>query len=114
MTSILSRNFGNKKKTAVLKHTKGFRWGRKSKEKAAKEALLHAWSHAYRGRKENKRDQRQLWNVKINAASREEGVSYSKLVSALKKNNILLNRKVLSELAEKEPEAFKKILAKAK
>ncbi len=113
MTRVKRGVSANKKRRAVLKQTKGFRWGRKSKEKAAKEALLHAWSHAYRGRKQNKRDQRRLWNVKIGASAKAEGTSYSKLVSALKKKNILLNRKVLAELAEKEPQTFKEVIAQA-
>ena len=53
----------NRKRKKILSYTKGFRWGRKSKERAAKEALIHAWSHAFRGRKEKKRDYRALWNV---------------------------------------------------
>ncbi|MFH1759010.1 MAG: 50S ribosomal protein L20 [Patescibacteria group bacterium] len=94
----------------ILKHTKGFRWGRKSKERAAKEALLHAWTHAFRGRKEKKRDFRALWQTKIGAASRSENLSYSKFIAALKKNNIKLDRKTLADLAENNPEVFKKIL----
>ena len=98
----------------ILKETKGFTWGRKSKERAAKEALLHAWSHAFRGRKEKKRTARKLWNVKINAASREESMSYSKLISALKKKKIALDRKTLADLAEHEPKVFKKVLESVK
>ncbi len=98
----------------VLKETKGFKWGRKSKERAAKEALLHAWSRAFRGRKEKKRTARKLWNVKINAASREESMSYSKLISALKKKKIALDRKTLADLAEHEPKVFKKVLESVK
>ena len=101
----------NKHRTRILKHTKGFRWGRKSKERAAKEALLHAWTHAFRGRKEKKRVFRQLWNVKINAAVREEGINYSKFIAALKKKGVILDRKVLADLAEHEPEVFKKVVA---
>lgn len=100
----------NKKRKKILRYTKGFRWGRKSKERAAKEALLHAWSHAFRGRKEKKRDFRALWNVKINAASRADGISYSKFIAALKKKNIKLDRKILADLAENKPQVFKKIV----
>ena len=113
MTRVKRGASAHKKREKVLKQTKGFRWGRKSKEKAAKEALLHAGAHAYRGRKQKKRDKRQLWEVKINAASRTEGISYSKLISALKKREVILNRKSLAELAEREPEAFKKVVAEA-
>jgi len=101
----------NKRRTKVLSYTKGFRWGRKSKERAAKEALLHAWTHSFRGRKEKKRVYRQLWNVKINAAVREEGLNYSKFISALKKKGVILDRKVLADLAEHEPVVFKKVVA---
>jgi large subunit ribosomal protein L20 len=99
-----------KRRGNVLKATKGFTWGRKSKERAAKEALLHAYSHAFRGRKEKKRNYRTLWNVKINAAAREESISYSKLIAALKKKKIALDRKILADLAEHEPKVFKKVL----
>jgi large subunit ribosomal protein L20 len=95
----------------VLRYTKGYRWGRKSKERAAKEALLHAWTHAFAGRKNKKRVFRQLWNVKINAAVREEGMSYSEFIAALKKKKVQLDRKVLADLAEHEPETFKKVVA---
>ena len=104
----------NKRRAKVLKHTKGFRWGRKSKERAAKEALLHAWTHAFRGRKEKKRVYRQLWNVKINAAVHEGGINYSTFIAALKKHKIILDRKILADLAETEPAVFKAILAAVK
>jgi large subunit ribosomal protein L20 len=104
----------NKRRRNVLKNTKGYSWGRKSKERAAKEALLHAWTHAFRGRKEKKRNFRALWSVKINAVVREEGMNYSRFIAALKKNNIELDRKVLADLAEHEPEVFKKVVAAVK
>jgi large subunit ribosomal protein L20 len=71
----------NKRRRAVLKLTKGFQWGRKSKERAAKEALLHALRRKFRGRKEKKRVFRKLWTVRVNAVAREEGMSYSRLLS---------------------------------
>ncbi len=93
----------------MLKSAKGFRWGRKSKERAAKEALLHAWTHAFQGRKEKKRNFRALWTVKINAAIRPEGMTYGAFIAALKKKNIIIDRKILAELAENEPDVFKKV-----
>ena len=102
----------NKRRRNVLKNTKGFRWSRKSKERAAKEALLHAWTHAFRGRKEKKRNYRTLWNVKIGAVVREQGMSYSRFIDALKKAKIELDRKVLADLAENEPEVFRQVVAK--
>ncbi len=104
----------HKKREKLLKLTKGFRWGRKSKERAAKEALLHALSRSFRGRKEKKRTFRSLWQVRINAAVRPLGFSYSKFVSALKKANIKLDRKILSDLAQNHPEVFTKIVEKVK
>jgi len=101
----------NKRRHNTLKYTKGYNWGRKNKERAAKEALLHAWTHAFAGRKNKKRVYRQLWNVKINAAIRAEGMSYSRFIDALKKKKVQLDRKILAHLAEHEPETFKKVVA---
>lgn len=114
MTRVKRGTQSVKKRRKILKYTKGFRWGRKSKEAAAKEALLHAWTHAFQGRKQKKRDYRQLWNVKINAASRAAGMSYSRLISGLKKKNILLDRKILADLAQNEPKVFEKVVAMVK
>jgi large subunit ribosomal protein L20 len=110
MPRVKRGKIAHKKRERLLKHTKGFRWGRKSKERAAKEALLHAWSRMFQGRKEKKRVFRRLWNVKINAASRTHDMSYSRLIPALKHKNILLDRKILAELAEHEPAVFAKIV----
>ena len=99
----------NKRRRSVLKSAKGFRWGRSSKERAAKEALLHAWTHAFAGRKEKKRNFRALWTVKINAAIRPHGMTYSKFIAELKKKNVTIDRKILADLAENEPDVFKKI-----
>lgn len=114
MSRVKRGTIANKRRKKVLKYTKGFKWGRKSKERAAKEALLHAWTHAFKGRKERKRVFRNLWNVRINAVVRENGLSYSKFINALKKNNILLNRKTLADLAQLEPKVFTKIVEKVK
>ena len=114
MTRVKRGKTAHKKREKLLKHTKGFRWGRKSKERAAKEALLHAWSHAFRGRKEKKRDYRSLWLTQINAASRAHGLIYSKLIAGLKKENILIDRKILADLANNEPRVFEKIVNKIK
>ncbi|KKU91537.1 MAG: 50S ribosomal protein L20 [Candidatus Jorgensenbacteria bacterium GW2011_GWA1_48_11] len=110
MSRVKRGKNSNKKRESLLKHTKGFRWGRKSKERAAKEALLHAWSRAFKGRKEKKREYRALWNVRLNAALRIHGSKYSVFMNALKKKDVKLDRKILAELAQKEPEAFKRIL----
>ena len=104
----------HKRRKNVLKHTKGFRWGRKSKYKAAKEALLHAGTYAYRDRKVKKRNFRRLWQTQIGAACKPLEISYSKFIAGLKKNKIEIDRKILSELAKKHPEIFEKIVEKVK
>lgn len=114
MTRVKRGKIAHKKRESVLKHTKGFKWGRKSKERAAKEALLHAWSHAFKGRKQKKRDYRSLWQTKINAAARTHGLSYNKLISGLKKSKITLDRKILADIAKNHPAVFEKIVQKAK
>ena len=103
-----------KRREKILKYTKGFKWGRKSKERAAKEALLHAWTHAYRDRRVKKRTNRALWQIQINAAVRQEGLNYSRFMHGLKKAKIEIDRKILSELAREHPEVFKEIIIKAK
>ncbi len=110
MPRVKRGKIATKKRAKILKYTKGFRWGRKSKERAAKEALLHAWSHAFRGRKEEKRTARYGWNVKINAAARENGLPYRELIHILKTKNVKLDRKILADLAENEPATFKKLV----
>ena len=97
-----------------MKQTKGFRHGRSTKERMAKDALLHAGSYAFAHRKDKKSHNRKLWNIKINAGARELGMSYSKLIGALKKKNIELDRKILSDFAEHHPETFAKVLATLK
>ncbi len=114
MTRVKRGKTATKKRKKILKYTKGFRWGRKSKERAAKEALLHAWTHAFMGRKKKKREYRSLWQVQINAACRAAGTTYSKLIAGLKKQNIILDRKILADLAKNEPKVFEKIVEKIK
>jgi len=114
MTRVKRGKIAHKKREKLLRYTRGFKWGRKSKERAAKEALLHAWPAAFRGRKEKKRNFRRLWQVQINAAVRPYGLTYSRFIAGLKKQNILLDRKVLADLARNEPEVFEKIIEKVK
>ena len=99
-----------KKRRKLLRQVKGFKWNRKSKVRSARQALLKAWTYSYRDRKTRKRDKRGLWQVKINAASREGGITYSQLMGALKKQGVKLDRKILADLAENEPETFKQVL----
>jgi len=103
-----------KRRRKILKQTKGYRWGGKSKERQAKERLLHAGTHAFRDRKKKKRNFRRLWQIKINAATREHDLSYSKFIHGLKKANIEIDRKILAELAEHKPKVFEKIVEQVK
>lgn len=114
MSRVKRGTQANKRRKNVLKHTKGFKYGRKSKFKLAKEALSHAWTYAYRDRKVKKRAFRNLWNLQINALARQNGVTYSKFINGLKKNKIEIDRKVLAQLANKHPEIFTKILEESK
>ena len=114
MTRVKRGTTAHKRRKNVLKHTKGFRWGRKSKYKAAKEALLHAWSYAYRDRKTKKREFRKLWQIRINSACRKQGLTYSKFINLLKEKKIEINRKLLAELIEDNPQIFEKIVEEVK
>ena len=110
MTRVKRGVTAHKRREKILKYAKGFRWGRKSKERYAHEALLHAWSNQFADRKRKKREFRRLWNVKVNAGTREHGMSYSKFIGALAKKKIMLDRKILADLAEHEPKVLEKIV----
>lgn len=114
MTRVKKGVHALKRRRSVLKQTKGFRHGRSTKERQAKDALLHAGAYAFAHRRDKKSHNRKLWNIKINAGSRELGMSYSKLMDGLKKKGILLDRKILADLAEHNPETFGKVLAAVK
>jgi large subunit ribosomal protein L20 len=111
MTRVKRGTVSHARRKRLLKNTKGFMWGRKSKYRIAKEALLHAWSFQFADRKKKKRTMRRLWTVRVNAAARESGLSYSKLIPMLKAANIELDRKVLSRIAADRPDVFKQIVA---
>ena len=104
----------NKRRKNILAQTKGYRFDRKSKERVAKEAIAHAGSYAFAHRRLKKREFRNLWSLRINAAGRELGFSYSKLIGALKKNKIGLDRKSLATLAKDYPEAFARLTKQLK
>ncbi len=106
MVRVKRGKAAHKRRKNLLKYAKGFRWGRKSKYKAAKEALMHAWSYAYRDRKVKKREFRKLWQIRINAACKQAGISYSRFIHNLKQKNIELDRKILSTLAKDHPKIF--------
>lgn len=114
MARVKRGTISAKRRRKILSYTKGFRAGRKSKERLAREALLHAWKYAFRDRRAKKRSFRRLWNIQIGAAGREQGVSYSKLIALLKKRHIALDRKILAQLASEKPEVFNKLLETVK
>lgn len=103
-----------KRHKKILAQAKGFRLSRRSVVKKAKEALLHAGQHAYNDRKIKKRVFRSLWIERLNGALSSMNINYSKFIAGLKKNNININRKILSEIAIYDPKTFAKIVEKAK
>ena len=103
-------NLAAKKHKAVIERTKGHYGARSRLFKTAKQSLIKSLQYAYRDRKNRKRDFRSLWISRINAGSRELGISYSKLMNGLGSKNVLINRKVLSEIAISDNETFKKIV----
>ena len=107
---VASRN----RRKKVLKLTRGYFGARKNVWTVAKNTWEKGLTYAYRDRKNKKRNFRSLWIQRINAAARENGMSYSRLMGALNKNNININRKVLADLAMNHPEAFKAIVDKVK
>jgi large subunit ribosomal protein L20 len=99
-----------KRRRNVLKRAKGFRHGRSTKERLAKESLVHAGANAFNHRRDKKTEYRQLWIVRLNAAIRENGYqSYSTFIASMKAKGFGLDRKVLSEIAQRSPESFVRI-----
>lgn len=99
-----------KKRKSLLKKVKGYKWGRKNLIKRAKEATVKAGAHAFVDRRKKKRNARNLWQIKIGAFVRENGLSYSKFIDSLKKNKIEIDRKVLADLAVNNKAVLKKII----
>lgn len=114
MTRIKRGLAAHKRRKYVLARTKGFTNRRRTNAIAAKEALLHADSYAYSHRRLRKRDFKKLWTIRINAAAREQGLTYSKLQALLHKNKVGLNRKMLAELAVRDPKTFEAVVAAIK
>jgi large subunit ribosomal protein L20 len=103
-----------RRRNRIRQHAKGFRGGRSKLWKAMADAVRHAWRFATQHRRKRKRDFRELWIVRINAAARQQGISYSKLMGAMKRANIGLDRKILADLAISDPQAFNRIVEQAK
>lgn len=100
-----------KRRRNMLKQVKGYRFGRSTKERQAHEAIVHAGSHAFAHRRDKKADSRKLWQVKINAAVRPLGLSYSRFIDSLHKKEVAIDRKILADLAENNPRTFGKIVS---
>jgi len=110
MTRIKRGVAAHKRRKNLLKRAKGFDNRRSTNFAAAREALLHADKYAYRDRRNKKRDFRALWLIRANAALRENSTTWSKFAGLMKKNNVQLNRKMLSELAVQYPQVFDKMV----
>lgn len=110
MARVKGGKIANKHRKNVLKKVKGYRFGRSTKEKEAKVALRKAGVYAFAHRRDKKNDMRKLWNVKMNAALRPLGTTYSKFINVLKKKNIELDRKILADLAENHSQIFEKVV----
>jgi large subunit ribosomal protein L20 len=98
-----------KKHKRTLKLARGYRGARSKQYRVAKQAVMRAMAHAFAGRKQTKREYRSLWITRINAAARENGLSYSRFMAGLKKSGVDINRKILAELAVNDKNAFKKL-----
>lgn len=114
MARVKSGPYGYRRHKKVLKYTKGQRGSKHLLFRRANEAMLKSMWYAFRDRRVRKRDMRKLWIARINAAARMNGTTYSRLMSALKKANIGLNRKMLSDMAVRDPGAFAAVVAQAK
>jgi large subunit ribosomal protein L20 len=102
------------RKKKIMEAAKGYRGGRSKLWKAAKESVERGWAYAYRDRKQKKRQFRRLWITRINAAAHEHDLSYNRLMNGLKKAGVEINRKVLADLAVRDPAAFSKLTELAK
>ena len=114
MTRVKRGIIKNRRHKKVLKGAKGYQGARSRTFKSAKQQLLKSMSYAYRDRKNNKRNFRRLWITRINAAARLNGLSYNEFINGLKKASIDINRKMLSEIAVSDPDAFKQLTETAR
>ncbi len=110
MTRVKRGNVARKRRNKILKLAKGFRGGQSKLFRTANQRVMKALRNAYRDRRRRKRDFRRLWITRINAASRQQGMSYSKLIGQMKKANIQINRKMLAQMAVLDPETFAKVV----
>ena len=114
MSRVKRSVHARKKRRAVLERAKGYRGEKHSSYKRAKEAVMKADSYAYRDRRNRKRDFRRLWITRINAAARQNGMSYSQLIHGLALAGVQLDRKVLADIAVRDPETFRRFAERAR
>ena len=114
MARVKRGTIANKRRKNVLKQAKGYRFGRSKKFRQAKEAIAHAGNHAFAHRKDKKNMFRKLWTIKINAAVRTLGLSYSRFIDMLNKKDVKVDRKILAQLAEHQPETFEQVVEEVK
>ncbi len=114
MTRIKRGVVRRRRHKKILSQTKGHKGGRHTLVRQARESMIHALSYSYAHRREKKGDMRRLWNVRINAAARANGISYSRLIHGLKLGGVEVNRKMLAELSIRDPDGFSHIAAQAK
>jgi len=114
MSRVKRSKIAMKRRRNVLKAAKGFRFGRSTKERMAKVALRKGGVYAFAHRRDKKNDMRKLWNVRINAKLRELGTTYSKFIHALKLKDIEIDRKILSDLAQNNPNVFESVVEASK
>lgn len=114
MSRVKRSKIAMKHRRNVLKRAKGFRFGRSNKEIEAKVALRKAGAYAFAHRKDKKTDMRRLWTTRMNAGLRALGITYSVFIDKLTKKGMVINRKMLSELAQENPDTFKRIIETVK
>ncbi len=114
MPRVKTGNVRRKRRKRILKHSKGYRGGRNNLKRTAMEAVQKGWNHAYAHRRTRKRDFRRLWIMRINAAARLHGLSYSRFIHGLKNAGVELDRKVLADIAVHDAEGFGQLVALAK
>jgi large subunit ribosomal protein L20 len=114
MTRVKRSLHARKKRRAVLERAKGYRGQKHSSYKRAKEQVMKSGAYAYRDRRTRKRDFRGLWIVRINAAARREGLTYSTLMAGLRESGIEVNRKMLADMAVRDPDTFRRFVERAK
>ena len=114
MARVKTGNVRRKRRKRILKHSKGYRGGRNNLRRTAMEAVEKGWNHAYAHRRARKRDFRKLWIMRINAAARLHGLTYSKFIYGLKTAGVELDRKVLADIAVHDAAGFEQLAALAK